>query len=232
MDAREEAIASVDKNEKILSLRRLISESGADGWDRAWEESVTPWDNGNVQRALVEALASPILSLPPQGRALVPGCGRGYDAVYIASKLSYATIGLDLSVKAVEAAKQYANSSPLGLEKKLDISFSAGDFFAYKVNPSEQFDLVYDYTFFCAIPLELREGWGKQMCELVKTDGHLITLAYPMDGDRKGGPPFSVDILSYVDVLGSGWEKVLDKVPDEVSGNSVGRVRLVIWKRL
>jgi len=231
MDAREEAITSVDKNEKILSLRRLISESGAGGWDRAWEESVTPWDNGAVQKALIEALDSPTLNLPPQGRTLVPGCGRGYDAAYIASKLPYTTVGLDLSPKAVEAAKQYAASTPL-LEKKLDVSFSSGDFFAYKVSPSEQFDLVYDYTFFCAIPLELREGWGKQMCNLIKSGGYLITLAFPIDGDRKGGPPFSVDIPSYAAVLDSGWEKVLDKVPEEVTGNSMGRMRLVIWKRL
>ncbi len=60
----------------------------------------------------------------------------------------------------------------------------------------------------------------------------MITLVYPMDGDRKGGPPFSVDIPSYDAVLGSGWEKVLDKVPEEVTGSSVGRMRLVIWKKL
>ncbi|KLO12813.1 Thiopurine S-methyltransferase [Schizopora paradoxa] len=230
MDTKQENISSVDKNEKILALRRLISESGASGWDRAWEESVTPWDNGNVQKALIEALDSTALTLPANGRALVPGCGRGYDAVYIASKLSYTTIGLDLSPKAVNAAKLYADSIQIEKESQLEVSFHSGDFFTYKVD--EQFDLVYDYTFFCAIPLELREGWGKQMCDLIKTGGHLITLAYPIDGDRKGGPPFSVDIPSYAAVLGSGWEKILDKVPDEVTGNSVGRVRLVIWKKL
>lgn len=70
------------------------------------------------------------------------------------------------------------------------------------------------------------------MCNLIKSGGYLITLVYPMDGDRKGGPPFSVDIPSYDAVLGSGWEKVLDKVPEEVTGSSVGRMRLVIWKKL
>jgi len=227
-----DAIALPDQNEKVLIARRFIAESGAAGWDRAWEENATFWDNGYEQKALVEALESPVLNLPPKGRALVPGCGRGYDAVYIAHKLPYTTIGMDLSPKAVEAAKQYASSSPLGLQNKLDLTFSAGDFFTYKVSPEEQFDLVYDYTFFCAIPHELREGWGKQMRDLVKPGGYLITLAFPLDGDRKGGPPYSVNLPAYVAVLGEGWEKVLDKIPDEVVGTSVGRMRLVIYKKL
>lgn len=43
------------------------------------------------------------------GRSKLILCGsQGYDAVYIASHLSYKTVGIDLSPFAVEAAKEYA----------------------------------------------------------------------------------------------------------------------------
>ena len=87
-------------------------------------------------------------------------------------------------------------------------------------------------SFFCAIPPALRPDWGKKMNELVKPGGYLITLAFPLDGDRPGGPPYSVSLPAYDEVMGSSWEKVLDKIPNEVIGTSVGRMRLVIYKKL
>jgi len=34
--------------------------------------------------------------------------------------------------------------------------------------------------FFCAIEPEMRPAWGKSMHELLKPDGELITLMYPV----------------------------------------------------
>ena len=85
--------------------------------------------------------------------------------------------------------------------------------------------------FFCAIPPELREPWGKKMTELTKPGGFLITTVYPIDGDRAGGPPYSVNVELVQEVLGSGWEKTVDKVPEESLPKNVGRERVVVWKR-
>lgn len=38
-------------------------------------KGVTPWDFGDVQPSLREALESSGLDMPRSGRALVPGCG-------------------------------------------------------------------------------------------------------------------------------------------------------------
>lgn len=86
--------------------------------------------------------------------------------------------------------------------------------------------------FFCAIPPTLRESWGKQMRTLIKPGGYLIGLVFPVDGAREGGPPYSLKVELYEEVLGSQWEKVLDKVPNESTLDHVGRERLVIWRRL
>jgi hypothetical protein len=46
------------------------------GWDMAWQEGITPWDDGDVQPALAELVQEGKVQLPKEGRALVPGCGR------------------------------------------------------------------------------------------------------------------------------------------------------------
>lgn len=55
----------------------------------------------------------------PKGRALVPGCGRGYDSIAF-GKSGYDSIGLDLSPTGVEQAKAL-----LAEEKEEDISGKA-----------------------------------------------------------------------------------------------------------
>ena len=44
------------------------------------------------------------------------------------------------------------------------------------------------------------------MGRLVKPGGNLVTLMFPLDGDRAGGPPFSVSKADYLDRLANGRE--------------------------
>jgi methyl halide transferase len=41
-------------------------------------------------------------------------------------------------------------------------------------------DLVYDYTFLCAIPPVMRGQWAAKMASLVKPGGELLTLIFPI----------------------------------------------------
>mmetsp|Transcript_20225 Transcript_20225/g.24916 ORF Transcript_20225/g.24916 Transcript_20225/m.24916 type:complete len:463 (+) Transcript_20225:529-1917(+) len=95
----------------------------------------------------------------------------------------------------------------------------------------EKFDFIFDYTFFCALPPELRPQWGEQMSKLIHPKyGKLLTLMFPIsdvysnnnqhsnndgndsndgnDGnDENGnnskmeGPPFPVTLNDYKRVL-------------------------------
>ena len=85
--------------------------------------------------------------------------------------------------------------------------------------------------FFVAIPPVLRSDWGKQMSALLRPGGYLITLIFPLNLPADGGgPPFFVKPEHYVDVLGEGWEKVLDKIPE--NSTHVGQERLVVYRKL
>lgn len=71
------------------------------------------------------------------------------------------------------------------------------------------------------------------MARLVKPGGHLVALVFPIDGDRPGGPPYSVNVSSYEAVLdATAWEKLVDEVPPRNTEAQVGRARIVVWKKL
>ncbi|KAI0663061.1 S-adenosyl-L-methionine-dependent methyltransferase [Cubamyces menziesii] len=154
---------------KITRLRELLSRHQEKGWDEAWKDEATPWDAGTMQPALQELVESSELDLPKSGRALVPGCGRGYDAVFVARSLGLETIGIDISPTAIEAANEYKRA----VDPTANVRFEETSFFALN---DTSFELVYDYTFFVALPLSMRPEWGIQMGKIVKHGGFLITL--------------------------------------------------------
>jgi len=99
----------IDVPAQIQELQRIVANDPAGkSWDVAWKGNLTPWDKGGIQAPLEDLIESGKVPFPTSGKALVPGCGRGYDAVYIASRLGLDTTGMDISETAVEAANQIA----------------------------------------------------------------------------------------------------------------------------
>lgn len=130
-------------------------------WDDLWKAGFLPWDKGFPNPALVDLLSERQDILPsssPQKRkkALVPGCGKGYD-VLLLSAFGYDAYGLEISPKALESAKQTEKEvagkgvyeTREGVEKG-KITWLAGDFFTDEVlkgvEADGKFDLIYDYT--------------------------------------------------------------------------------------
>lgn len=152
-------------------------------WEAAWDEGRTPWDAGKsapVLRTLVEDGSL------PQGRAFVPGAGSGYDVLTLASP-ERSVIGLDLAPLAKTRFETLAQTHP----HRQQVEFVVEDAFAYA--PEAPFDLVWDYTFLCALPPELRATWAEMMDRLLHpTQGQLAALIFPVnpDADPTQGPPY------------------------------------------
>jgi SAM-dependent methyltransferase len=119
-------------------------------WEHLWNGNVTPWDRGVPSPALVELLVEKHFPLLPEGRAgkaLVPGCGGGYDVAMLAGLSAQdqkfeKVVGLDVSPKALEKAKARQANGPPSME------FVVGDFFSATEEwaTSGPYDVVYDYT--------------------------------------------------------------------------------------
>ncbi|KAG6741218.1 hypothetical protein POTOM_054450 [Populus tomentosa] len=103
-------------------------------------------------------------------------------------------VGLDVSHTAIEKAIELSSSLP----NSSYFTFLKSDFFTW--HPPELFDLIFDYTFFCAIEPGMRSRWACKVQEMLKPDGELITLMYPIS-DHVGGPPYKVSVSDYEEVL-------------------------------
>ncbi|KAJ4959321.1 hypothetical protein NE237_026432 [Protea cynaroides] len=208
-------------NQTSDKFKETIHGDPEGGWEKCWEQGLTPWDLKQPTPVILHLQQTDAL---PRGRALVPGCGTGYDVVAIASPDRY-VVGLEISSHAVKKAKELFSSSP----NANYFTFLMADFFTWK--PTELFDLVYDYTFFCAIEPSMRPAWASRIQDYLKPDGELITLMFPIS-DHVGGPPYKVSVADYEEVLHPMGFKAISIVDNELAiGPRKGREKLGRWKR-
>ncbi|EHY58462.1 hypothetical protein HRR83_007168 [Exophiala dermatitidis] len=221
----------------------------ADGWAALWSKGeFLPWDRNAPSPALPDTLINHADVVgnalvvdeesngdgqPRRKRALVPGCGRGVDVVLLQS-FGYDAVGLEYAADAVKAAEEYAQQHaddyPVHDEKfgKGSIKFVQGDFYSDDwlekagLPKDGKFDLIYDYTFFCAMEPRLRPAWAKRMTELLRhsPQANLICLEFPTNKPASlGGPPFASPPKAYLEHLSHPGEEVKYDAEGEVRLN-------------
>mmetsp|Transcript_57799 Transcript_57799/g.183230 ORF Transcript_57799/g.183230 Transcript_57799/m.183230 type:complete len:190 (+) Transcript_57799:68-637(+) len=156
---------------------------------------------------------------------LVPGCGRGYDLALFSKHGASKATGLEISETAAAAAKDWLQAAAPEAPASVEVE----DFFQYA--PDTPADLVYDYTFFCAIHPSLRAAWGQKMGELVRPGGELITMQFPLV-EKPEGPPYGVSREAYAEVLGPhGFEEFYNEVPEKSHPDRGGKERVGRWRK-
>lgn len=188
-------------------------------WTAMWNKGIQPgqiFDKSVTSPLLLKFLQE---NRVPSGRALVPGCGRGYDVTSLAAPDRH-VLGLDIADKAVEAAKDRRDSLSVDLcSSKANADFQTTSFFEVDVSDeSNRFDFIYDFTFLCALDPSVRTDWAEQMAKLTKPNGELLTLIYPIRAPDSLGPPFQVSLELYKELLlPVGFECLeLDLLPAEL----------------
>ncbi|KAI9892024.1 MAG: hypothetical protein M1814_002219 [Vezdaea aestivalis] len=197
------------------------NDHNASKWSALWTQEFTPWDRGLPNPALFETLTQheelfddSVFADDSQNhrrkRALVPGCGKGYDVMLLAS-FGYDAYGLEIASGAIEGAKKLsvdeAEKYPAINEEvgRGKTEFIQGDFFSNEwesqIEGGASFDIIYDYTFLCALDPPLRPAWAERMSQLLgnKPDSSLICLEFPTYKDPAiGGPPHGLPAKVYV----------------------------------
>ena len=163
--AKKGSLSSDDRSR--LSTHFDVPESShPHRWAQLWDAGdFLPWDRGGPNPALEDLLNQKkgligdcFIERKDGSRrrktALVPGCGRGYDVLLLASH-GYEAYGLEISDKAVEKCLEekktngHTYSSNAHSDGAGTSTFLKGDFFASEWNnvvSSGTFDLIYDYT--------------------------------------------------------------------------------------
>ncbi|KAJ2892765.1 hypothetical protein GGI21_005536 [Coemansia aciculifera] len=197
-------------------------------WFQIWDNGTTRWDKGDVSPALRELIVDKRWELP-SGQGIVPGCGRGYDAMFLA-RPGLHMVGADLSPLAVKAASTLRDS--MGIPADL-ASFQVMDFFNFDI-PASQFQVAYDYTFFCAIHPSMRADWGRRYAKIMSPGAHLIALIFPIfkaEEEREHGPPFLVSEDDYHRVLDDNFELIHIDPKCQTHDSRVGQEIISVWRR-
>ncbi|KAJ1905632.1 hypothetical protein LPJ81_001820 [Coemansia sp. IMI 209127] len=196
-------------------------------WFNCWNESRTVWDQGDISPALRELIEEKKWELPG-GNGIVPGCGRGYDAMFLASP-SLHMVGADISQIAVDIASKLRDEK--GFPSSL-VDFKVMDFFNFEV--TDKYQVAYDYTFFCALHPSMRKSWGNRYAEIMAPGGHLIALMYPLcktERDRDVGPPFLLAEDDYHQALDCSFELIYIDPNCKSHDTRVGHETITVWRR-
>lgn len=157
----------------------------AEYWNNRYLQGQTGWDMGHSSPALIE-YASQVLN--KNIKVLIPGCGNAHEAEdLIKTGFTNITI-LDYAPAAVSnISNRYAHLINDGL-----LQVICKDFFDFY----DEYDLILEQTFFCAINPALRPEYAKQMYNLLKPGGTLAGLFFNFEL-TDDGPPFGGSLSEY-----------------------------------
>ena len=150
-------------------------------WQDLYEQRKDGWEMGGPHPSLVHLVDT---TPPPRGRVAVPGCGRGHDARFLASR-GYEVTGFDFADAPVAEARRLARAAGV------TVAFEQRDIFALGRDHAGAFDGVWEYTCYCAIEPRRRAEYIATLAAIVKPGGWFLACFFPVR-PRGGGPPFPV----------------------------------------
>lgn len=162
-------------------------------WESLWQRSETRWD----LHAVSPPLAAYADQIPVEKRSLsvlIPGCGNGYEALYLLQQGFSQVTMLDIAPTAVEHLQERLHAEAPGWQSSLQLI--CGDFFKHE----GAYDLILEQTFFCALDPALRPAYVLKMKALLRPGGKLAGLLF--DREFPDGPPFGGSKPEYEQLFG------------------------------
>lgn len=148
-------------------------------WEAKYQAEQFRWDLGQPTPPLVDFFSTK--TAPSKGQVLVPGCGRGHDAVFLAQQ--------GLAVTAVDfAPSAIAETATLALAQNVSVALLESDIFELSLSHQNQFQLLFEHTCFCAIAPEQRPKYVELAATVLAPQGLLFGIFFTHG--RPGGPPF------------------------------------------
>ncbi len=161
----------------------------SDFWNQKYINDDFGWDVSSVTPIFLDYFSK----INDKKNIFVPGCGLGHDVIYLAEQ-GHNVTALDFSSFAINHINQKYNNSNLKTIKE--------DFFKIDSNYFNKFDIVLEYTFFCAIHPSKRSLYVDLIYKLLKKKGILVAVFIPVNKlDNDEGPPFGVDINKVIQMF-------------------------------
>ena len=160
------------------------------------------------------------------GSLCIIGCGRGYDAIMFAKK-GFQVTAVDFAPSAIQALKQMA------VESEVEVNTLELDIFALLPSYQNSFDYVIEQTCFCAIHPSRRKEYEIMVQGILKPNGKLVGLWFPLDKHiDEGGPPYGTSVNEVKTIFNNGWETVKEEFSEHSIKPRKEREKLIIFKKI
>ena len=190
-------------------------------WENIYIDNDAGWDLGGPTPVFVK-----ISSIIKPKKICIIGCGKGYDAVMFA-KNNFDVTAIDFAPSAVNSLKTLAKKN------KVIINALEKDIFSLANQYNNSFDYVIEQTCFCAIHPYRRTDYEELVFRILKTNGKLIGLWFPLDKDiNDGGPPYGTTVEEVKSLFKNGWMLKSEEFPKESIKARKFREKLIIFKKL
>lgn len=166
-------------------------------WNSRYLAGDTPWEKGAptpVLQEIEEKLGAAVWG--GGDSLLVPGCGTGHDARWLASR-GVAVRGLDVAEEAVEAARRATEGA--------NPSFALGDFFEAKPGT---IGAIWEHTCFCAIEPAMRSDYAAAAAQWLPTGGRLAGVFFLTPENENDGPPYGTTVAELDEHFGPYFDVV------------------------
>jgi SAM-dependent methyltransferase len=149
-------------------------------WENRWQQGQTGWDLGEASpplKAYLDGVSDKSLAI------LIPGCGNAYEAAYLVERGFTDVTLLDIAPTAVARLREQFGDRVKAVET---------DFFAWE----GAYDLIFEQTFFCALPPHQRPAYVRHVHHLLKPGGRLVGVLFDREFGTEG-PPFGGSRAEY-----------------------------------
>ena len=204
-----------------MSKQVPLLQSTSDFWENLYLSGETGWDLGGftpIFNQWIETIKYPKI-------ICVLGSGNGWDAINFASK-GHIVTAVDFSKSAVRSMELKAKENNIKLEIIHKDIFDLVD--VYK----NHFDIVLEYTCYCAIDPKRRNDYMEMVKHILKPNGRFVGLLFPIDKDlSEGGPPYGVNIKTTIRKLSEYLSFEKSDYPELSVKSRLGRELFVIFKK-
>jgi len=190
-------------------------------WQDRYLDNNTKWDIGVSTPILVNHLKNNSII----GKVCVLGCGNGHDAIEF-SKFGNDVYAIDFAKHPLENLKESA------LSLNISVNCVNRDIFELKAEYLNYFDMVYEYTCFCAIDPNRREEYFDVVHSILKKGGLLFAIFIPLDKElTDDGPPFGINIDSILSIIDGKFEVIENTFSSLSIKPRLNREKLIILRK-
>ena len=204
-----------------MKSSKSINSSMPEYWENSYKSGDIGWDLGGPTPIFDDWIQSKKASLS----ICILGAGNGWDAINFAEK--------GHNVTAVDFAESAINNMHISaIERGIQINLVHSDIFNLENLFTHTFDIVLEYTCFCAINPGRRVDYVSMTNHILKPKGKLVAILYPIDeGINDNGPPFSVDIDKTINLFSKYFILDTKDIPTLSIDRRKGREIFVIFQK-